>query len=81
MINFNVTNVQALEKLKKIFATICPSLALICLFVVFSAGSSKWIHPLTYMSAHTLLKLLNKLGKKGNMQGFVEHIIDFPQRL
>ena len=33
------------------------------------------------MSAHVLLNLINMLGEKDMMQGFAEHLIDFPQQV
>ena len=33
------------------------------------------------MSAHVLLNLLNELGEKDNIRGFVEHRIGFPPRV
>ena len=35
----------------------------------------------SYMSAHVLLNLLDKLGKKDKMQGFAKHLLSFPQQV
>ena len=35
----------------------------------------------SYLSAHVLLNLFNKLKKKNKMRGSAEHLIGFPQRV
>ena len=40
-----------------------------------------WVNRGSYLRAHVLLNLFNKLKKKNKMRGFAEHLIGFPQRV
>ena len=46
----------------------------------YSEGQFGHLHRGTYMSAHVLLNLLNKLGKRDKNARLAEHFISFSQR-